>query len=1014
MAARLVSSVNLRDAARSAAIAVPDVSPTTYDWYPWVQRFEVRDLIGDFGRDPSESSVELVPGSEPVVASPVYFKKRRVVRINYDDGSFEEFRVVRFDRDLSGESPPRLALHPIWLDLAAEPSKRVFGDGMVTYTWYRLGVSVSDALSAIMEDAPAHFAAGTVDASFSGVTVTVIASSSTHLELLRTLCAEVQRKTGTTCEWDIRWDSGAGEYKIDLVPFVGGTIDQPIEGPTAGGAASEANRQRMTRTIDAQLYFSRVVGLAGPEGEQVTVAQATWPVSGASYSAPNTTLTLDQDPIYVTNTPGNSGIEFGNASDGWFTVVSTAVPNEVVVSGDASALNGTDCRFRLATGDDLTYLSDPAAETDSEVVVRVLERSDIPPAKNLLEENGITADFSSWSGGSPVGWNTSGCSVSEETDARYVQAGSKSARVSGGAGGVFYSDNMTVTPTAAAPYLSTWIAVRVLSGRIRLEVEDVSSGYQYPLNNKDAADAKGDVVRALAIGGLTPLSGSHRVRITCMESSTVFVVDSATLTQSPVPFEYTPDMGPEALWHACGALLALEGGDQPDQYEGEWFDVSYLDSATEDESTIGAKVQYKDAEAGGSFTIDVESRLVELVRQHAGQNYVKRGRLGSKAIDVTAFLDERQKRRVLTTQESPSMRAEFEGLEIGFDGNGYVLLSWNGNGPFLKGYATIGIDSTPSDPSSSSNDGTLTNRKGSLKFDGSGGTNSKQAAMGQLVHVKAVAENTLGIVTSDYVVERKRRRGDTQKIRPTGQVQATRSGDTVTVTLDVKDPTLAVTAIEYRKQDSGGSLDGSWQTGWTSSTGTAGASTSLQRTKQVTSEDGLDAQLLWRVTYTDENGNSQTIGDTIDLAKLKEISDSRRIPLRSGMPFSSDVTWTWLNGYLSPNSVGDVEDFVVDLELAHGIALTQAKARVYRAGGSDTAALYVHRIGNTGSLTILGSMVHTGSGWGDVTATLSETVDTVNYGYQALIQLRNNSSLLDARALWLDIAFNRPDYTKTL
>ena len=141
-------------------------------------------------------------------------------------------------------------------------------------------------------------------------------------------------------------------------------------------------------------------------------------------------------------------------------------------------------------------------------------------------------------------------------------------------------------------------ALRVISGRIRLELVDVTNDYRYPLTDKDKADAEGDVVRALAIGGLTPLSGNHQVRITCLEASTVFVLDSVTLTQSVAAYEWVPDMGPEALWHAAGAKLALEGGIQPDQYEGEWFDLSYVDAATEDEATIGGKVQVKDAETG--------------------------------------------------------------------------------------------------------------------------------------------------------------------------------------------------------------------------------------------------------------------------------------------------------------------------------------------------------------------------------------------------------------------------------
>lgn len=1033
MAARLMTALNLRDAARTASIAVPDVSPTTYDWFSRVQRLEVREIIGDFGRDPSEATIELVAGCEPVVASPVYFRRRRVVWATYDDGSHEEWRIVRFDRELSGETPPRLVLRPLWLDLAAHPSARTFGDGAVTYTWYRIGVSVSTALTAIMQDAPAPFAAGTVDAVFSGVTVSVVAIGSTHLELLRQLCAEVARQTGGTCEWDVRWDAGSGTYKVDLVPFVGGTLDHPIQGGTGGGLASEGNRQRLMKTEDAQQYFSRVVGLAGPDGEQITIGQASWAVSGAAYSAPNTTLTLGDDPIYVTNSPGVTGVQVGNATQGWFDVVSTQTPDQVVVSGDASALNGQQGRFRLSTGAELTYVSDPGAEASSGAVTHSLVRSDIPPARNLLTAAGITADFSTWSGGLPVGWNASAVTVTEETDERYVQAGTKSARVSGNAQGVFYSNGVTFTPTTLSPYLSTWIAVRVLSGRIRLEVQDIGNGYLYPLNSKDKADAEGDVVRGLAIGGLTPLGGSHRVRITCLKASTVFVVDSVTLTQSPVPYEYVPDMGPEALFHACMAKLALDGGIQPDQLEGEWFDLSYLDGATTDEASIGAKVQVKDAERGGSFTVDTETRLVELTRQYHQEGYVKRGRLGSRAIDVTAFLSDHLRRRVLTEQDSPSMRAEFDGLTIGFDDAGYVLLSWSGNGPFYRGYVNVGVDTAPSAPSSSTKDGTLFGRSGVLKFDGSGGTLHKAAAMGQYVHVKAVAENTLGIVTTDYVVERKRRRGDMQYQPPTFQVKAARTGTTVTITISGQDPSASMTGWDFTYKlpnAAGGYSTATNSTAWSSNTWSSGARV-FSSGLDITVPAGVSGDIYFRATHRDELGQSREKGFTVHLSDIDELTKTIIIPGGQFTPADDGDTWnrrSWSGGVYAPGATGAHPVYseygaTAPVVLPDAVVIRNIWAYGIRATSSDVLELTLWQTNRGGGSSIGGGVVGSwlvfgsSGSWQYVANPANPINYTLNFAADVWLslfaKLKAAASTADAQLGFVKIEYTAYSYART-
>lgn len=94
---------------------------------------------------------------------------------------------------------------------------------------------------------------------------------------------------------------------------------------------------------------------------------------------------------------------------------------------------------------------------------------------------------------------------------------------------------------------------------------------------------------------------------------------------------------------------------------------------------------------------------------------------------------------------------------------------------------------------------------------------------------------------------------------PKVQTSVTRSGTTATVALTVTDTLKRVTAVEFNKRE-GGSYGG-WVSTWDAATGTAGADASLTRSEGVSL--ARDSELLWRVTYTDENGDSKTLGDAV-------------------------------------------------------------------------------------------------------------------------------------------------------
>ena len=60
MAAKLIASVEVWDANRTARIAVPDVAPTTYDIFPYVTDLKIQEKMETgVGREASASTVQL-------------------------------------------------------------------------------------------------------------------------------------------------------------------------------------------------------------------------------------------------------------------------------------------------------------------------------------------------------------------------------------------------------------------------------------------------------------------------------------------------------------------------------------------------------------------------------------------------------------------------------------------------------------------------------------------------------------------------------------------------------------------------------------------------------------------------------------------------------------------------------------------------------------------------------------------------------------------------------------------
>ena len=260
--------------------------------------------------------------------------------------------------------------------------------------------------------------------------------------------------------------------------------------------------------------------------------------------------------------------------------------------------------------------------------------------------------------------------------------------------------------------------------------------------------------------------------------------------------------------------------------------------------------------------------------------------------------------------------------------------------------------------------------------------------------------------------------GDVSERRPTAFVKEVRSSGTSVITIDIIDPDLRVTAIEYKKRDGsegGDTLDASWQTAWTSTTGTIGTSTTLQRVINVPVAAGLEGEVQWRMQFTDLDGNTQTVGDSFKVVNLEADSGSLFIPytvLRLERMNNVDGYWNGLDGYLHPDFVNSQRVYMAPVLLPPGVTATNVEHIGYRqVSGTDTCVGYLEKIANTstGQRTLVATMTHNTTGWQVKTATISELIDADTlYWVRAII--KGASAALNARTRGFKIDYDRPAY----
>lgn len=556
----------------------------------------------------------------------IHLEERTIVRLTLSGlpvgRRTREFRVTSVERDFTGERSATAAATGLEAEIDAYPVAKNYA-GRMDRRLYWVGRAAQDVLDELLSSETGCqplFRSG-------GVAVEL----STHVDITTdgqasrlTLIREIARQVGG--EMEVLYNDDDDAYDVSIVAAVGRSpeealADAPDPASRPVDVDARGNRMSLQRRRGGERWTSRVVPEAAEGDDLISIGGARWPVLAALVSGGSTALTLGGDPIYQNDAP-TAGAYFG-WGENWFAVTETTAPALVTVTGDASAL--TQGRFAIdADGTELIYLDDVAAVERGGVEAEVL-RLGVAAAENLLTSADVSADLSGWTGGPdplPIGWQPvddadSGSPViTAVDDGDLIAHGSRAARiVMSAVGQGLETDPIPFTPSAIAPYVSAWAALRVESGDVRLFIVD-AAGTELPLEGYAGSNVND--LRQIAIEAEQPGEGPIRLRLVCSGAPASVVLDAATLTATSGAYAYQAEMGPQALWHAGADVLAERGGYLPDAYEGAVIVVN--EPGDYAPILCGSWVQIRDGfdPSRGTleaphYDVDVASRVVKLV-----------------------------------------------------------------------------------------------------------------------------------------------------------------------------------------------------------------------------------------------------------------------------------------------------------------------------------------------------------------------------------------------------------------
>jgi len=531
-----------------------------------------------------------------------------VLRATFADGEVSEWRIREIEQ-ARGSDNARLAIvaaDHIKYDLIHNSGllERVEKDGSVWNHFEYYGKSPTAHATTSLSEAPGYFTLGSIA---DNERVDMIYHQDNPLSALE----ELASVTGLELEV-VR--NGATDYLVRLVKQRGGTAT-PITIEHAQNLISQSRTQR-SDDMGTQIY-PRGGQQYGDEGSMANHAHLVGSVSGTTVEFVNELFSEDDqlNGLYVEDSSGSI-----------IQITDTIAPRTIVLASSPSVTGERRLRFKRQFTDPvsgvtygaLTFLPSPSAIDQYKTKPALLDRSDIPLIDNLLPDPMLNE----WSGGIPRYWQTVGSPVTRRNvDPLYTRHGDASLYVRAGFPGEgvetipFY-----VKPTEEQPFFVAQIQIYVVSGHVRLELEDVTNGEVFPPVGKDAATvATGVWINSFGVApGGTPddnffestvegkvTTQQFKIRVTQIgEEAAEWYLDMGQVTQTPT-FRQVMYGGRASndLWLL--AREALEYMRTPSaEYDVELVDFNRLDPVTysASEVVLGGPITLLDADLDLNFS----------------------------------------------------------------------------------------------------------------------------------------------------------------------------------------------------------------------------------------------------------------------------------------------------------------------------------------------------------------------------------------------------------------------------
>ena len=658
--------------------------------------------------------IDIAPGSPWHVENVLAVNDRVVIHIDtVGDGAADTYRCYRI-RNLLVMTGEEGALKLQCWSIDGDLGKYIWGwrpgpDPDIRRNFDFIGFTLNQILGEVFSGVglPAQIVVGTVASSITDLELNPEVNGNTYTEILGILRDEMLDLHGKTLEYVHSYDHTTGEIIFDFHEEIGGnTADTPRVISAPGIHEDSMFHTQPANRITAAVqnvqddYVSRLVATSGgADDEEITTAQIEWQCIDCKTDSNILTITPEEGLIGFVD-QFKDYVLIQNDHE-WDIISNTLTEMRLLGGGQTFDAQRT---FKMAERVDgelvwLDYIRRPDAESTLGIVYRKQDFK-VTPYPNLFEEHGGSGDFSVWPGGefalptniSIIQHQGAGAVtvVTQNKERKYITQGTRSMRVQAGKNSGVRAE-VVLKPTKDHPYVSVDCVMQVVSGSVRMFIENTKD-QRFPPTNEKQHDGKSSVTFSLRLEGAELEGGTAFVWLQAKEDGTDFYVDSLSVTQSHTAWPYSPLMGPKALWKTATQWMEKDGGEKPLTSNVQFVDLTYLDD-TAAPIMVGSHVRMIDLVNNGTpfFKLDGRVQSINSGPGMPAQGVFKRtATIGRQRRSLIQSLEEgsrptRKQRPVAPLSpaprpELPEATAWYNVDLVGGDGKYVINGRWNSGG----------------------------------------------------------------------------------------------------------------------------------------------------------------------------------------------------------------------------------------------------------------------------------------------------------------------------------------------